>query len=100
MPTMVMMGLMFVGFYFLMIRPQMKKAKQEKGFQAALKVGSRVVTTGWDGTVSTTTRPLAAVSRLGADLAPAVAGGPAAVEEPPDPRLDQDESDRPWAFAY
>lgn len=45
MPTMVMMGLMFVGFYFLMIRPQMKKAKQEKGFQAALKVGSRVVTT-------------------------------------------------------
>ncbi|MBD8017145.1 MULTISPECIES: preprotein translocase subunit YajC [Kaistella] len=45
MPTMIMMGLMFVGFYFLMIRPQMKKAKQEKGFQAALKVGSRVVTT-------------------------------------------------------
>ena len=26
MPTMVMMGLMFVGFYFLMIRPQMKKS--------------------------------------------------------------------------
>lgn len=45
MPTMIMMGLMFVGFYFLMIRPQMKKAKQEKGFQAALKVGSRIVTT-------------------------------------------------------
>ncbi|KEY18282.1 preprotein translocase subunit YajC [Kaistella antarctica] len=45
MPTMVMMGLMFVGFYFLMIRPQMKKSKQEKSFQAELKVGSRVVTT-------------------------------------------------------
>ncbi len=45
MPTMVMMGLMFVGFYFLMIRPQMKKAKQEKNFQSDIKVGSRVVTT-------------------------------------------------------
>ncbi len=45
MPTMVMMGLMFVGFYFLMIRPQMKKSKQEKSFQSDLKVGSRVVTT-------------------------------------------------------
>ncbi|MEC5157431.1 preprotein translocase subunit YajC [Chryseobacterium sp. MP_3.2] len=45
MPTMVMMGLMFVGFYFLMIRPQMKKAKQEKNFQSDIKVGSRIVTT-------------------------------------------------------
>ena len=45
MPTMIMMGLMFVGFYFLMIRPQMKKSKQEKTFQSDLKVGSRIVTT-------------------------------------------------------
>ena len=45
MPTLVMMGLMFVGFYFLMIRPQMKKSKQEKNFQSELKVGSRIVTT-------------------------------------------------------
>ncbi len=45
MPTMVMMGIMFVGFYFLMIRPQMKKSKEEKNFQSELKVGSRVVTT-------------------------------------------------------
>lgn len=45
MPTLLMMGLMFVGFYFLMIRPQMKKQKQEKNFQDSLKVGSRVVTT-------------------------------------------------------
>lgn len=44
-PTMLMMGAMFVGFYFLMIRPQMKKAKQEKNFQESLKVGARVVTT-------------------------------------------------------
>lgn len=41
----VMMGVMFVGFYFLMIRPQMKKQKQEKKFQDDLKVGSRVVLT-------------------------------------------------------
>jgi preprotein translocase subunit YajC len=45
MTMMLMMGLMFVGFYFLMIRPQMRKAKQEKNFQESLKVGQRVVTT-------------------------------------------------------
>ncbi|MBN9311958.1 MAG: preprotein translocase subunit YajC [Chryseobacterium sp. 39-10] len=45
MPTLLMMGAMFVGFYFLMIRPQMRKQKQEKNFQETLKVGSRVVTT-------------------------------------------------------
>ena len=44
-PTLVMIGLMVVGFYFLMIRPQMKKQKQEKNFQEALKPGARVVTT-------------------------------------------------------
>ncbi|WP_370897639.1 preprotein translocase subunit YajC [Chryseobacterium gossypii] len=41
----IMMGVMFVGFYFLMIRPQMRKQKQEKNFQDNLKVGSRVVLT-------------------------------------------------------
>ncbi len=45
MTMILMMGLMFVGFYFLMIRPQMTKQKKEKNFQAELKVGSRVVTT-------------------------------------------------------
>lgn len=44
-PTLVMMALMFVAFYFLMIRPQMRKQKQERNFQDTLKVGSRVVTT-------------------------------------------------------
>ena len=44
-PTLIMIGIMFVGFYFLMIRPQMKKQKQEKTFQEALKPGARVVTT-------------------------------------------------------
>jgi preprotein translocase subunit YajC len=41
----MMMGVMVIGFYFLMIRPQMKKQKQEKKFQEELKVGSRVVLT-------------------------------------------------------
>ena len=39
MTMMLMMALMFVGFYFLMIRPQMRKQKQEKNFQAELKIG-------------------------------------------------------------
>jgi len=35
---------MIVVFYFFMIRPQQKKAKQEKEFESALKVGDRVIT--------------------------------------------------------
>jgi len=36
--------LMFVVVYFFMIRPQMKRAKQEKNFASELKRGDRVVT--------------------------------------------------------
>jgi preprotein translocase subunit YajC len=36
--------LMFVVIYFFMIRPQQKKVKQEKEFEAALKVGDKIVT--------------------------------------------------------
>ncbi len=36
--------LMFVVVYFFMIRPQMKKAKQEKVFASDLKKGDRIVT--------------------------------------------------------
>ncbi len=36
--------LMFVVVYFFMIRPQMKKAKQEKNFAASLKKGDRIIT--------------------------------------------------------
>lgn len=36
--------LMFVVVYFFMIRPQMKRAKQEKSFAAELKKGDRVIT--------------------------------------------------------
>lgn len=35
---------MFVVIYFFMIRPQQKKAKQEKEFENALKVGDKIVT--------------------------------------------------------
>lgn len=35
---------MFVVIYFFMIRPQQKKAKQEKEFEGALKVGDKIVT--------------------------------------------------------
>ena len=35
---------MFVVVYFLMIRPQQKKVKQEKEFESALKVGDKIIT--------------------------------------------------------
>ncbi len=38
--------LMFAIFYFLLIRPQQKKAKQHKEMIENLKVGDRVVTNG------------------------------------------------------
>ena len=36
--------LMFVVIYFFMIRPQQKRAKQEKQFESNLKVGDRIIT--------------------------------------------------------
>ena len=38
--------LMFVVLYFIMIRPQMKRQKQEKNFIQAMKKGDRVITKG------------------------------------------------------
>jgi preprotein translocase subunit YajC len=38
--------LMFVALYFLMIRPQMKKAKEHKMLLAALAAGDEVITQG------------------------------------------------------
>ncbi len=38
--------LMVLIFYFLLIRPQMKKSKEHKNMLAALRVGDRVVTSG------------------------------------------------------
>lgn len=38
--------LMFVVFYFLLIRPQSKRAKEHRAMVAALEVGTEVVTNG------------------------------------------------------
>ena len=35
---------MFVVIYFFMIRPQQKRAKQEKEYESSLKVGDRIIT--------------------------------------------------------
>jgi len=43
---MITMGLMIVVFYFFLIRPQQKKAKDQKKFIEALKVGDNIVTIG------------------------------------------------------
>ncbi len=36
--------LMFVVIYFFMIKPQQNKAKKEKEFENALKVGDKIIT--------------------------------------------------------
>jgi len=44
--TLLMMGAMIIVFYFFMIRPQQKKAKDQKLFREELKTGMNVVTIG------------------------------------------------------
>ena len=44
--SMGMLALMFVVFYFLLIRPQTKRAKEHRAMVAALEVGAEVVTNG------------------------------------------------------
>jgi preprotein translocase subunit YajC len=44
MSTLIMMGLMFVVFYFFLIRPQSKKAKEAQNFISSIKVGDKVIT--------------------------------------------------------
>ncbi|MEO8253034.1 MAG: preprotein translocase subunit YajC [Flavobacterium sp.] len=45
--------LMFVVIYFFMIRPQQKRAKNEKAFESSLKVGDKIITkSGLHGRVS------------------------------------------------
>jgi len=43
---MIPLILMFAIFYFLLIRPQQKKAKEHRSLLDALKVGDQVVTAG------------------------------------------------------
>lgn len=42
----IMMGAIIVVFYFFMIRPQMKKAKEQKKYVEALKKGDKILTIG------------------------------------------------------
>lgn len=42
----IMLVIMFAIFYFLLIRPQQKRAKQHKQLIESLKVGDQVVTAG------------------------------------------------------
>ncbi len=44
--TLIMLLLMFVIIYFFMIRPQSKKAKEQRQFKEQLKKGDKVVTIG------------------------------------------------------
>ena len=46
MPQMLMLGGLFVLMYFLLIRPQSKKAKEHRDMVAKLAVGDEVVTGG------------------------------------------------------
>ena len=45
-PTLVIMGVMLVFFYFFMIRPQKKREKEEADMRNALAVGDEVTTIG------------------------------------------------------
>ncbi|MEO6632792.1 MAG: preprotein translocase subunit YajC [Mucilaginibacter sp.] len=44
-PQLVMFGLIAIVFYFFMIRPQVKKQKDQKKYVTELKKGDKVVTT-------------------------------------------------------
>lgn len=44
--TLIFMIGFFAIFYFFMIRPQMKRAKEQRKFQSEVKVGDRVMTVG------------------------------------------------------
>ena len=41
----ILIPLMFLVLYLFMIRPQMKRQKNEKKFQSSIKKGSKIVTT-------------------------------------------------------
>jgi len=44
--TLIMFGAIFAIFYFMIIRPQQKKAKERETLLSALKKGDKVVTNG------------------------------------------------------
>ncbi len=70
--------LMFVVLYFLMIRPQMKRAKEHKTMLEALKKGDEVVTSG--GLVGRVTKVGESYVTLEVARAPEGKSGEAAIE--------------------
>jgi len=44
--TLLMFGLIIIVMYFFMIRPQMKKQKEQKKFRENLQKGTKIVTIG------------------------------------------------------
>jgi len=57
--------LMFAVLYFLMIRPQQKRQKQEKEFEKGLKVGDKIITkSGIHGRISELTEDAAIIETM------------------------------------
>lgn len=82
-PTGGLMGLlplilMFVVLWFLMIRPQMKRAKEHKTMLEALKKGDEVVTSG--GLVGRITKVAESYVTIEVARAPDSKGGDSAIE--------------------
>lgn len=46
MGTFIMLGLIMVVFYFFMIRPQMKKTKDQRKFKEEINKGDKIITIG------------------------------------------------------
>ena len=44
--TFIMLGVLFAAFYFILIRPQAKRAKEHKAMIAALAKGDEILTSG------------------------------------------------------
>ncbi|MAO02451.1 MAG: preprotein translocase subunit YajC [Flavobacteriales bacterium] len=44
--SLIMMGLIFIVFYFFMIRPQIKKQKKESEYRKSLKKGDKIISVG------------------------------------------------------
>ena len=56
-------------FYFFMIRPQQKKVKQEKQFEADLKVGDKIITkSGFHGKIAELTEATAVIETMSGKL--------------------------------
>ncbi|NBU81474.1 MAG: preprotein translocase subunit YajC [Flavobacteriaceae bacterium] len=56
-------------FYFFIIRPQQKKIKQEKEFEAGLKVGDKIITkSGFHGKVAELTETTAVIETMSGKL--------------------------------